>query len=357
MSLKEEAEKTAKILVFRHWRLWEWINSCFERIVLDRKTHSPLLLRHLWEQVFTGEAKANEYVVVKSKSNVQWFLQEWVPRAPGRLWIEHNLFSISTDDLQRAFSWADCPKELVDLWYMPGSHWELQVRPEALSDQRFLNGIFPLRMGCYRPLLNENSDFYALLGLITNREYFIDLGFPIAVSREVHNKLTKCGLGRNAVEIDCCFQLLEYDWSKYFSAYLETVGEPLNPFLRERINNVLGTKRLLGYIASPLGINVKMHTTHPHGTLRLEGHNGDSLTKRNGIIMICRYDVMNPCELPNQMTSAEFLLGSDHQFGTDLHPITDFDARLRRFASAAPLDINPASEPEIISRIETKVVA
>ena len=356
MSLKADAAKAALTLGARHWRLWEWINGKLSRILSKRQPHRPESLQDLWKSIYEGQIKDGDYVELRMNpdTEIYWYIQEWVPRAPGRLWLEDGLFSIPIDKLSNAFDHRTCPPGLVDLRYCKHDHWETQIRGESTFGKSLYNQGFTFRMGIYRPPLSIEVDRYALLGLVTAKEYFIDLSFPILVSREVYRKFVEAQVQNNAVEIEAILEISEVQLSDPFKAYVKAVNSLEYEGLSELINTQIGTKSISGHISFPLDITIKTHLSHPSGTIRVEGFNMNEFTRqKDGIVFIARSAIWNPSDLPTVLTEEEFLLGEDRQFGTIIHPVTDFDARVRRFQSDAPVEINPKIQPEVMEKFKS----
>jgi hypothetical protein len=191
-----------------------------------------------------------------------------------------------------------------------------------------------------------------MLGLVTNTEYFIDLGFPIVVSRQVYDKINAARTSRNAVQIEGIVRLRTTERSNAFSAYIAASGAQEDAALRSLLQDVIGIESVVGYIGSPLDISVRSHSSHPCGTLRVDGPNIAPVTVAEGVHFLVRNVVDNPEVLPNVFTGSQYLIGEDYQHGTSLEPVTDFDARLRRFRSAVPSSINPAILPSAVDEIE-----
>jgi hypothetical protein len=61
---------------------------------------------------------------------------------------------------------------------------------------------------------------------------------------------------------------------------------------------------------------------------------------------------ISPKEKEELKWSISFLIGPDYQFSTDLHPLTDFDSRVRRFQCPVFIGTNPKENTEGIARIE-----
>lgn len=359
MSLQEDAKKAAYTVAARHWRVWEWLNGKLSRAVSSRPTFRPSSLQELWSGIAKSRYSDGDFIEIRPSSNgeVYWYVQEWLPRSPGQLWVDDNLFNISIDDLAHSLDLRTSPRDLVYRFYSRYSHWEGQFTSPEANGRSLLQQGLAYRSGIYHPPLSSDEDRYAVVGLVTNKEYFIDLAFPIVVSQQAYRKIIEARSEQNAVEFEGVFQLREQQVSNPFDAYLAAVGAEADDTLRSLIHRVVGIRNFLGRVESPLDISTRTHSSHPTGTIRVEGHNGDPLSTRRGVIFLCRSLVDTPIVLPETLSERDFLLGEDHQFGTVLHPITDFDARQARFRSDAPVAVNPTTDRSVIALIHDSVAS
>lgn len=366
MSLGSDAVEAAVTLGSRHWRLWEWLNGRLTYVLSRRPPVRPDSLRSLWLAIRKNEIKDGDFIEFKTShaNGTYWYLQEWVPRAPGSAWLNDNLFELQSDVLETVLlDLHGIPKllhtnkiseeqfDFLYQFYGPFSHWEQRYKA-GHSNEHFND-----RLGVYRPALGSNEDKYALLGLVTQKEFFADLGFPILVSKEVYKKFSEAQDSGNAVEIEALVQVQEVQRSGEFDAYIQAIGSDINAKLASAINNPIGFRNLVGYVQSPLDLSVGISTSHPKATIRIEGYNGKRLSQRHGIIMINRCRIANPADDRDLRMGLDFLLGEDHQFGTIMVPVTDFDGRIRRFRSIAPIATNPKDEPAVIESLRSDIGA
>jgi len=357
MSAVDDTTKAAITLGARHWRIWEWANGKLSRLLSSRGPFRPSSLRSLWNAVVRGEIRDGDYVELRGgvAADTQWYIQEWLPRNPGSMWLEDRLFDVPADRLAQAFHIRTVPPELVDLRCFDGDHFEHQFISRSTKKVTLNRQGFSYRMGIYRPPLGSDSDKYALLGLVSSTEYFIDLAFPVLVSNAVYRKIIEAQIENNALEIEGVLRISEAAMSEPFMAYIAAINAKRDLELKELLNTQIGIRSVYGHIVSPLDITVRAHNSHPIGTVRVEGHNVDPETReRLGIIFLARFLVTDPNTLPRELHQNDFLLGQDHQFGTTMMPVTDFDARLRRLASQAPVSVNPLNDPEIIEKFHYK---
>ncbi len=349
MSISEDLIKRAGAAGARQWRVWEWVNGKFERIVQRKNVHRPTSLKSLWKSIFDREIVAGDYIEFRNKQNFDtyWYISEWVPRIPGLPWINDGFISLPTSQISESLSF---PFRKVD-GYTPHSHWEAQYPYCQWSHGNPPPLCFNQRIGSYRPSLKNDRDIYALVGICTALEYCCDLSFPIILSNEAYKRMAQFGLEKNAVEFEGVVQVVELDWSSKFRSFLKAVGAQSDPIIQEVLSTPVGLPCLQGHIISPLDFSVRLHSTHPTFTLRVDGYNVLPETKNAGIVHISRYLVTDPSDLKDRMDDNSFLLGLDIQNGTNLVPINDFDARLRRYSCIAPIAVNPNDDPSIIETI------
>jgi hypothetical protein len=362
--ISTDALKAGATLACNYWRIWEWVNGKFERLTTQREKHSPKSLGDLWRLIYSGAVQHGDFVEFRSngKENNNWHLQEWLPKAPGKIWIEDNLLKKSAEDISNILSFP--AKGSWDFFYGPHAHWEARYYSSHVNGRSLQEQGFNCRSGCFRPTIGSSEDNFALLGLCTTKECLVDLAFPIVVSRQVYQDFLKKRIRENAVEFEGVIKIQALNLSKQFSSYLEAVGAEANAELKALIDNPTNSSPVFGQLISPLDVAFKAHDSHPLVTVRVDGFNKDVRTKADGILMVSRFLVVDPIdpmveklkispkEKEELKWSISFLIGPDYQFSTDLHPLTDFDSRVRRFQCPVFIGTNPKENTEGIARIE-----
>ncbi len=101
MGISEDLIKKAGAAGARQWRVWEWVNGKFERLVQRKNVHRPTSLKSLWKSIFDREIVAGDYIEFRNNqsSDTYWYISEWVPRIPGLPWINDGFISLSTSQI------------------------------------------------------------------------------------------------------------------------------------------------------------------------------------------------------------------------------------------------------------------
>mgnify|MGYP003577500681 CR=1 FL=1 len=205
MSLIEEAAKTGFLFGANHFRLWDWVNGKFDRLISKKQIYTPASLKETWSEIIASKVKHGDYIHFSGKSNNYWYLTDWVPKSPGAIWKNYNLFKFTPEEIKRSLNYEGIigKPELIDLYFNEHAHWENRYFcPSTINISLWEQG-FIHRTGIYRSKLNYiNEDRYAILSAVTNNEYFIDLAFPILVSRQVYEKFINTRVNGNSVEFD-----------------------------------------------------------------------------------------------------------------------------------------------------------
>lgn len=355
-----QAGKIAGTFAGRRWRIWEWVNGKIDRKLTERKPVQISSMQGLWNKIFSRELVDGDYILISKSNDMSeaWYLSEWVPKAPGQIWQSDSLMRLTPDQIATGFrtslaNFYRLPEEVrhcfVDYSLTEHSHWEMQYR----SGQGLVRQGFGYRLGVYRPPLNASEDnHYALLSMCSGKEYMIDMGFPVVVSKEVYRKFLESSKLENAVEFEAVIKIRDIGLSDSFNRYIKTSGSKYDEAFSDLIGSPLHSSNLIGELISPLDINTKINGTHPFMTLRVDGYNSDEETQRN-IPAISRFIVLNPAkrdarerasgyERDRRRYSLDFLLDADYQFGTTMNPATDFDGRSCLYQCELPVADNPA---------------
>ena len=375
VDLAKEAGKVGFGLALRHWRVWDWLNGNLSRVTSGTKM--PTSLRELWYWISNNYVRDGDYLELKqqARSATSWYITEWVPRLPGQIWFEDSaplarsllgeshgsgrLIEMDPKAIRDALHLQTAASvknsvlraRLVDLHISEHSHWESRFfDPQRIGRSLIQQGL-AFRGGIARPALSNNEDRFALMSVVTADEFFVDLGFPVLVSRQVYRKIMGAQTQAGAVQIEGNMQVREMLPSQQFALFLDAHDAPAENLLKTRIFRPIGVRTFVGEITSPLDISVRPCDKHPTGTIRVDGHDGNRLYERNGVILISRFQVQDPSKLPNLLDEYDFLIGEDHQFGTRMVAVTDFDARITRFTSAVPLARNPAKDKTVAADI------
>jgi hypothetical protein len=346
MEIVSDGMKAAAIIGSRHWRIWEWINAGFARAISKRPVRGFTLLRDLWTAALNDEIADGDYVELSGN----WRMCEWVPRSPGRFWLEYGLFGITPATLARLIANRDPLAPVHGNFALPRRmpflsisfmRYELESSGASLVDQGFLG-----LMGIFRPPLAENADKYALLSCVTPSEYLIDLGFPVLASSSVYRALQEAGLGKRDVSFECRARIIEANRSAEFSQYIRAAGAVFDPGLKDILETSIGIRNIMLYLDSPLDISIRESDSHPEGFVRIEGVERGRRSKDYGrnYLLSCIIGRMDPSALPSfgPTSPGAIFPGfarelSDWAFA----PITDFDARVHRLACALPTHANP----------------
>lgn len=360
MSEYKDIVKTGFALGAKHFRIWEWLNGKIERLIANKDVFYPDSLSNLWKNLFDGTLSHGNYIEFSSTTNNRfWYLTEWVPKSPGIDWKDFNLFKFTPTQIRDSLSTKSIITyktenqrgQLLDLNFYELFHNERRFFNYNKSKKSLYEQGFTLRSGIYRSLINyHNIDFHVLVSLVTNDEYFIDLGFPIILSKQVYDKFLQNQSDENSVEFTGIVKLLEINYSDIFQSYLKAVGSKEDEDLKELINHTIGIKNFVGYISSPLDITLKSHNSHPNGTFRVDGHDGLDKYKDEGLLLLTRMIVDNPKNIPKKLPKWDFLISEDMQFGTKMIPLNDFDKRIRRFHSSIPINLNPETDFDPVNR-------
>jgi len=370
-----ESLAIGKAITGHHWRVWEWCNGRLEQFLSGRPAHRPQSLQHLWQLMQSGQIIEGDYIDFRSDSasGTFWHIQEWVPRAPGRLWQQDNLFDTTPDELASVLAGPQqMPRHLIDrFWsYSAHAHWEGQFIDSTIRGRSLQGQGFDYRFGCYRPAIGTHPDQYALLGVTTAKESLVDLAFPVVLSEPAYLKIVRTRYSDHAsVEFEGRVRVGPIQRSEGFSGYIGSVGSQQNDALKAIIDAPVHVSPFVGHLVSPIDIDCRINDSHPFVSIRVDGWNIDPETLDRGVVMICRTVVINPADkLVDRLAEGDpvradqlrfdtsFLLGQDHQFGTEMQPITDFDGRIQRFQSQLWVGANPASDQTILEKVRSPAI-
>jgi len=318
--------------------LHDWLKQKALDLVLPSRKFAFQSISDFWRALLEGELSDGDRV-----SFSESFLSEWTPRAPGQIWAMARAEGKDVNDL------------LVADWFAYKSSAGIEHVPMHGFIYSIISQVPPLPLGVVRLPLLQTAATCAVLSLTTADYWLADLGIPVIVSRSVYDSFRSKQVKNWAVECSLEATLRFGEPLKLEPDLFRSIGAELKPAFLASITTPVGVPKVYLQLTSPIGIRFRTHDKHPHAFLwALTSEQPGFRTTPLLLMMGLRIDNPSDPEQTNAVAQhftshfdwmdGSFVELNYYPFGP-FESLTEFDARMRHFATSIPIISRPWEQP------------
>jgi len=300
-----------------YYRIYDFvkmkIKTITEKPIEFENTHSfwkAILQNDFRDQNHSTDSLKNGQVI-KLKN---FFLTEWVPKLPGRVWTNdgHTNLIHGISDVAGQFNIYDRVYNILG--------------PEGKS--KMMTGGY----GTVRIKARTNDDFCMLLNLVSPDDWHCDYGIPVIVSKAVYDDFLRYSHNEGAPWIEELQGVLFKNTTlSDFQIIAPAIGAKLENEIRDLLTDMPNLQKCFVYVSSPLDIKMRYNQSHPQAVAW-------TMFKTDIVDEPLRltYTTFDPINDNSIDEAVEFInqyvLGFN---GTEI--LTDFDGQKRRLISKSNL--------------------
>jgi hypothetical protein len=239
--------------IFGYWRIYDFLNLHCK--IFSKGSTTIESEEVFWSSILKKNYKGNKCVPKKLNNGdvvtlKDFFMSEWAPKLPGQAWTVK-----SSKDISESLKHIDKKVELGNKMY-------------EVIDPYGKNKIVSAGYGSIRtnPGIG-NNDFYAYFSLVTEKNWYCDLGIPIVVSKQVYQKCQDFLSEGTSAWVREMKGIFIADLTLPIDNIIpHALGARYTNEQHDILTRALGLPKCFIYISSPMDINLGYHNTHPECT-------------------------------------------------------------------------------------------
>lgn len=199
-----------------------------------------------WRKIYKNDRKYRHKQIVELKD---FFISEWVPKLPGRVWTEDGERSLmeGLDDVQGYYSIFDKVIKVLGpvgkMKMMMGGYGSLRLKPSI------------------------NRDYCTMLNLIKVDDWHCDYGIPVVVSKAVYESFLRYRQHEGAPWVNKLKGMLYLDEDlPHIQKIPNAIGANLSAETIEILSEQPFLRKAFIYVSSPLDIDMKYNGSAPEAT-------------------------------------------------------------------------------------------